>query len=248
MDCKVDRWRGLRAVLMSVSVWAVSGCALLQPFMPPASVDCAPQDREIARLQQTLAEKGAEIESLLAQQNVQAEALTQSTGEVARAGVKLRRLATQADAASHLAEVEVALQGLWAQTHRPRAAAQLVQAQRILDAGAVSFEQGDYGTAVEFAAQSQEIIGMVTGRRGTALAARDAVEVPFQIPVALRTRIDSNLRAQPGRAASVLGIVPEGAPLQAQAYRGEWLRVRTAEGLTGWVFGPLLEAPPPGAE
>lgn len=236
---------GLRAApLLVLLAWGVSGCALLEPLRPKI---CEQQYQEIARLQQTLAEKDAEIENLHAQKNVQAEVLTQTTGEVARAEVKLRRLATQADAASHLAEVEVALQGLWAQTHTPHAAAQLVQSQRILDAGGVSFARGDYAAAVELAAQSRELIDMVTGRKSAA-AARGAVEVPFQVPVALRTRIDSNLREQPGRAAAVLAVLPEGTPLQALAYRGEWLRVRTTDGRTGWVFGPLLEAPEPGAE
>lgn len=229
--------------LLALLAWGVSGCALLDPLRPTL---CEQPYQEIARLQQTLAEKDAEIESLQAQKTVQAEVLTQTSGEVARAEIKLRRFATQADAASHLAEVEVALQGQWAQTHAPRAAAQLVQAQRILDAGGVAFARGDYAAAVELAAQSRELIGMVTGRKSAA-AARGTVDVPFQVPVALRTRIGSHLREQPGRAGAVLAVLPQGTPVQALAYRGEWLRVRTGDGRTGWVFGPLLEAPEPGA-
>lgn len=262
MACDIYRWcvsrmsavpgapcPGLRVVpLLALLAWATSGCALLQPATPPASAVCTEQDREIVRLQQTLAERDAEIQSLHDQQTVQAEALTQTSGEVARAAVKLRRLATQADAASDLAEVEVALQALWAETHRPRAAAQLVQAQRILDAGAAAFVQGDYGVAVELAAQSQAMIDMVNGRRRPESAARNALEVAFKVPVMMCTRIDSNLRAQPGRTAPGLGVLQKGTPLQVHAYRGEWLRVRTEDGRAGWVFGPLLEAPYPGTE
>lgn len=241
--------RGLCAVpLLALLAWVLSGCALLQPPAPPAPVVCDQQDREIVRLQQTLAEKDSEIQQLHAQQHVQAKELKETTGEVARAEVKLRRLATQADAASQLAEVEVALHGMQAEAQPRRAAAQLAQAQHILDAGAASFAQGDYGAAVELAAQSQEIIDMVAGRRKAAPAARDAVDVPFQVPVALRARIDCNLRAHPGRMATVLGVVRQGTPVQAHAYRGEWLRVRTEDGRAGWVFGPLLEAPHTAAE
>lgn len=230
--------------LLALLAWGVSGCALLDPLRPTL---CEQPYQEIARLQQALAEKDAEIESLRAEKTVQAEVLTQTTGEVARAEIKLRRLATQADAASHLAEVEVALQRQWAQTHAPRAAAQLVQAQRILDAGGVAFARGDYAAAVELAAQARELIDMVTGRKSAA-AARGTVDVPFQVPVALRTRIGSHLREQPGRAAAALAVLPRGTSVQALAYRGEWLRVRTGDGRTGWVFGPLLEAPGPDAE
>jgi uncharacterized coiled-coil protein SlyX len=228
--------------------WAVSGCSLLQPWIAPASVVCAPHDREIARLNAVVAEKDAEIENLQVQQNLQAKALTQTTGEVARAEVKLRRLATQADAASHLAEVEVSLQGMWAEVRPPHAAELLAQAQRILDAGETSFRRGDYGTAVELAAQSQVLIEMVSGHLRSAPAARSEVEMPFQVPVALITRRDSNLRAGPGRSAALLGVLPKETPVQADAYQDEWLRVRTEDGRTGWVSGSLLEAPHPVVE
>lgn len=230
-------------------VWMLSGCALLQPLAPaPVSVVCDQQDREIVRLQQTLTEKDAEIQQLRAQRNVQAKELKQTTGEVARAEVRLRRLATQADAASQLAEVEVALHGMQTKPLARSAAAQQAQAQQILDAAAASFAQGDYGAAVELAAQSQAIIEMLAGRRGSAAAIRDAVEMPFQISVALRVRIDSHLRAGPGRSAEVLGVLRQGALVQAHAHCGEWLSVQTEDGRAGWVYGALLEAPHPTAK
>ena len=239
--------RGLRAVPLSVLLaWTLSGCALLQPpAPPPAPVVCDQQDREIVRLQQTLAEKDTEIQQLRAQQHVQAKVLKETTGEVARAEVKLRRLATQADAASQLAEVEVALQGPQAQAHPRRAAAQLAQAQHILDAGAASFAQGDYGAAVELAAQSQEIIDMVAtvGPVGRTRGGRAVSGSRY----AARAH-----RLQPACASGAhgnrTGCVRQGAPVLADAYRGEWLRVRTEDGRAGWVFGPLLEAPHPAAE
>ena len=243
--------RGPRAVaLLALLAWTVSGCALLQSPAPhPATVDCDPRDQEVARLQQTLAEKDAEVQELRAQQNMQATALREITVEVARAEVKLRRLATQADAASRLAEAEVVLQGMQAAAQAPHKASQIAQAQRLLDAGAESFAQGDYGTAVELAAQSQEIIDMLaSGRRTPVPGARDAGEMPLQAPVELRARIDSNLRAQPGRAEPVLGVLRQGTALQAHAYRGEWLHVHTDDGRAGWVYGSLLEAPHPPTE
>jgi hypothetical protein len=227
--------------LVALLTWTLPGCALLQPPPPPpqTTVACDEQEGEILRLQQALAEKEAEVRRLQTQQNVQAKVLKETVGEAARAEVKLRRLATQAGAASQLAEAEVALQAARA-THTGRAATQLMQAENILNAGSAAFAQGDYGAAVEFATQAQEIIGMVTGgRRNT----QTAVEMPFQVPVALRTRNASNLRAQPWRAATVLTVLPQDTPVQAYAYRGDWLRVRTGDGREGWVHGSLLEAP-----
>lgn len=233
-------WPGAVPLLVSLA-WLLPGCALLQPPPPPppqTTVACAEEEREIGRLQQALAEKDAEVRQLHAQQNVQAKVLEETAGEAARAEVKLRRLATQAGAASQLAEVEVALQGAHA-THAERAGAQLMQAETILNAGSAAFAQGDYGAAVEFAAQARQVIDMVAGGRAT----QAVVEVPFQVPISLRTRSDSNLRAHPRRAAAIRTVLPQGTPVQAYAYRGDWLHVRTGDGLEGWVHASLLEAP-----
>ncbi|MFN2330004.1 MAG: SH3 domain-containing protein [Chromatocurvus sp.] len=228
------------------------GCALLQSPAPPsaspsASTLCAEQDQQIGRLQQALAQKDAEIQQLRAKQNLQAQALEQTTGEVARAKVKLRRLATHAEAASQLAETEVTLQRLRSTQQSERADEQLARIQRILDAGAAAFAQGDYGVAVGLTAQAQELIGMLESRTAVA-ATQDTVEVPFQIPVMLRARADTNLRARPLSSAALLEVLPQGTVMQVHAYRGEWLQVRTDEGRTGWIFGPLLEAPYPAAK
>lgn len=227
--------------LVALLTWTLPGCALLQAPPPPpqTTVACDEQEREILRLQQALAEKDAEVRWLQTQRNVQAKVLKETVGEAARAEVKLRRLATQAGAASQLAEAEVALQGA-RDAPTGRAAAQLTQAEDILDAGSAAFAQGDYGAAVDFAAQAREIIGMVTGG---GRSPQTAVEMPFQVPVALRTRNASNLRAQPWRRATVLTVLPQDTPVQAYAYRGDWLRVRTGDGREGWVHGSLLEAP-----
>lgn len=233
--------RTIALLVLAASI--LPGCASLQPAAPPpAPVDCEEQEQEVSRLRQALAEQDAEVQRLRAQQNVQAQELQQTTVEAVRAEVKLRRLATEAGAASQLAEVEVALQQV--RRIRPgQAAAQLLSAQRILEAGGAAFAQGDFGAAVELAAQAQEIIDMVANGHRMQTTARSNGEAQFQVPVVLRTRVDSNLRARPARTAAVLDVLRQGTTLQAYGYRGDWLRVRAADGRDGWVFGPLLEAP-----
>src|SRR5207248_2875206 len=73
---------------------------------------CEPQIRESARLRQDLANRETELRDLRSSQRDQIKVLQESTREVTRAKVKLRRLATQADAASYIAEVEVAMESL----------------------------------------------------------------------------------------------------------------------------------------
>lgn len=237
----------LRAVAtLLLPAWMLAGCALLQPPAPAPALpppDCRAQEQEVSRLQQALAEKDSEVRRLRAQQNVQAQELEQTAVEAVRAEVKLRRLATEAGAASQLAEVEVALQQ--ARKLRPGpTTAQLQSAQALLEAGGQAFTRGDFGAAVELAAQAQQLIDMVVNRQRAPAAHADK-ETQFQVPVVLRTRVDSNLRAQPGRAATVLDLLKQGTTLQAHGYRGDWLRVRTTDGRDGWVLGRLLEAPAP---
>ena len=239
----------LRAVATLVlPVWTLAGCALLQPPAPapapvPAAPDCREQEQEVSRLRQALAGKDAEVQRLRAQQNVQAQELEQTAVEAVRAEVKLRRLATEAGAASQLAEVEVGLQQARQLPPGP-AATLLLPAQHILEAGGEAFAQGDFGAAVELAAQAQQLINTVANRQRAPTARADK-ETQFQVPVMLRTRVDSNLRAHPGRTTKVLDLLKQGTTLQAHGYRGDWLRVRTTDGRDGWVFGRLLEAPAP---
>ena len=239
----------LRAVAtLALPAWMLAGCALLQPPAPtpapfPPPPDCRAQEQEVARLRQAVAEKDSEVQRLRAQQNVQAQELEQTAVEAVRAEVKLRRLATEAGAASQLAEVEVALQQARNLGPGP-ATPQLQSAQHLLEAGGKAFAQGDFGAAVELAAQAQQLIDMVANRL-RAPTAHTVKETQFQVPVALRTRVDSNLRAHPGRTATVLDLLKQGTAVQAHGYRGDWLRVRTVDGQDGWVFGRLLEAPAP---
>src|SRR5215470_1286111 len=110
---------GLRAVAWLVGL-AMSGCATPPSAESPVCPSCDEQNREIARLRQDLAGREAELRDLRTNQREQVRVIQESTREVTRAKMKLRRLATQAEAASYIAEVEVVLESLRAS---PNAAA-----------------------------------------------------------------------------------------------------------------------------
>jgi len=48
----------------------------------------------------------------------------------------------------------------------------------------------------------------------------------------------ANLRSEPGLEGSVVAVVKAGENVQAEAYRNRYVRVRTANGKVGWVYGP----------
>lgn len=199
------------------------------------------QQREIARLQQLLADKEAEIGKLRTQQQERDKLLKETTSQAARAEVKLRRFATETDTASLLAEVEVAMAKLRATPGAERDTVQ--QAQRILDAAAAAFARDDYDTSVDLATQARQFIDMLADQHSGSGADKRAIsEVPFKVGIGLRMKVDGNLRRQPRANATGLGVLQKATPIIARAYQGEWLRVQTEDGNSGWVLNSLVEA------
>jgi hypothetical protein len=141
----------------------------------PACVPCAEQTREIERLRQDVASRDAEVHDLRSTQLVQVKVLQESKREVTRAKVKLRRLATRADAASYIAEVEVAIDTVRSSAAVKSNDPQIVAAQRLLDSTSAPFPRGDYGAAIDRAAQAEQLIAsaqLKASSRKTAVAAK----------------------------------------------------------------------------
>jgi hypothetical protein len=243
------RWAGVGVVGM-----LIGGCATAPPPPPPpppAPVEtavrepvcptCEDASGELARLRQELASRETELRDLRAQQRDQARALQETTKQADRAKVKLRRFATQADAASYLAEVEVALA---AARSTPAAGARnplLSLAQEILDSSAAPFTHGDYGAAMDLAGQAEQLAATAAGVRARpASAPRKTADMPFAVTIPLRVRIESNLRRQPRDKGPPIGVLPEGTLLVARAYHDGWLRVETEDGRSGWIYQSLV--------
>jgi len=166
---RADRW-----ALVAVLSFAASGCVTTPPAVPsarttvpvhlkasvsePTCSPCGEQTREIERLRQDLSSRDAEVRELRSDQRVQVKVLQASKREVTRAKVKLRRLATRADAASYIAEVEVAMESLRSSLGATSSVPQIVAAQRLLESTATPFAQGDYGVAMDRAAEAEELI------------------------------------------------------------------------------------------
>ena len=224
---------------------ALSGCVTPPPTPPmplettvrkPTCPSCEEQTREIARLRQDLANREAERRDLRSNQRDQVKVLQESTREVTRAKVKLRRLASQADAASYVAEVEVAMELLRSSLGATSTVPLMVLAQRILESTAAPFAQGDYGVAMERAAQAEQLIALVA-RYQVRPTSRSPVpgEVPLQVAIPLKVTTDSNLRRQPLGKARVVGVLKKDSPLVAYAYKGSWMQVESEDGASGWV-------------
>lgn len=199
------------------------------------------QQQEIERLQKLLAEKEAHIRSQEVRQLDQAKTLQETSSQAVHAQVKLRRLATRPAAASTIAEVEMVMENL---KSFPLAGSELVlqaQAQRLLDAASASYAAENYGAVMNYATQAREFIHMMGSNRARKAPSSPQLTVSFQVPIPVRTIVNSNLREKPDLGAPVLGTIKKDATVTAEAYRGEWLQILTSDGRSGWIFNTLVE-------
>ena len=192
----------------------------------------------MARLQQELAARDAELRDLKAAQREQAKSAQETTREVARevtrAKAKARRLATQADAASYLAEVEVAVSAL--RSVQAAGSPLPALAAAYLEAAAEPFARGEYGSAMDRAAQAEEVTAVAADARSSPRTPeRATAERVLQVALPLRAATESPLRQQPRGNARPAGVVKRDAALTAHAWKDGWLRVETADGRSGWV-------------
>jgi hypothetical protein len=193
----------------------------------------AEQDRRIARLELTVLERNAQVEELQVR-------LDEAREEVVRAMAKLQTLASRAEAASGMAEAEVALQPLRmrsAQQTAPEAA----QATRLLREASAEFNQENYGGALYLANQAKALAAAGTGR----LSARERTsdrpdEKPFAVPIPLRAVGSGNVREAPGTAAPVAFAVEGGDSLTGYSYVEDWIRISDDMGRGGWIFRKLI--------
>ncbi len=237
----VRQRRGIACVLAV----ALAGCATAPPEPPPpaplivevpaparACPTCDDQNREIVRLRQELAARDAELRDLRTANREQAKSLQESTREVTRAREKTRRLATQADAASFIAEVEVTLSALRVAPATAATAPLVAMASGFHAATAAPFAQRDYALAMERAAQAEALLAVAAAAQA---GNPPRGETMLQVPIPLRVTIGSHLRRQPHRRAPIASIVDEDSLVVANAWQDGWLRVTVADGRAGWI-------------
>jgi len=206
------------------------------PLIPQACMTCIDATDEIARLRQTLASREAELRELRASHREQAKAAAASTRDAAQAQARQRRLATQADAASAIAEAEVAREAARERAPLAPLPALFILAQSFLDAATAALLRGDYAAAVERAVQAQALLDPLPSL-GRAAPGQGAVPLRAAVPVQATAR--TALRRRPGSGHVVI-TVEAASPLVAQAYEAGYVRVASASGAKGWVAADRL--------
>jgi uncharacterized coiled-coil protein SlyX len=198
-----------------------------------AAAQRADLDRRIARLELSLLEKEAQVDELQSQ-------LEETRQEVVRAMAKLQTLATRAEAASGMAEAEVALQSLkndGGQTSGPEAA----QASRLLHEAAAEFDKENYGGALYLATETKGLAAAGRGRLAADERGKDRPgETSFALPIPLRAVGVGNVREGPGIGSPLAFSVEPGDVLTGYSYVEEWIRITDGTGRPGWIFRKLV--------
>jgi uncharacterized coiled-coil protein SlyX len=218
---------------------ALCGCVSTAPTEPSPSLPAAaaPQiqivrdpelERRVAQLEIQLMERDALVASLNTR-------LDQALQEVVTTMAKLRSLATRAEAASAMAEADVALKSTG---NSGRESPELRQASRLMQQSADEFKRKNFGGALYLANQAKMLMRL-HGAGGEAGKMRPK-EVAFAEPVKLRASMRANVRVGPGMNFAVAFAADSGSALSGISYLGEWIRVTNETGNEGWIFGSLV--------
>jgi hypothetical protein len=198
-------------------------------------------DDRVGKLQLSLVEKDAQIEKLEERHSTLQKQLNEAIQEVVRAKAKLRSLESRAEAASNMAETEIALKAF--KTQRPAKAEdpELVQAEELLKMSSQEFKRANYGGALYLAGQAKGHIRNAQIR----IAEQDEVhpipgEILFALPLSLRVAKSSNVREGPGLNFRIIATLEPDTRLIGYSYKGQWVRVKDENGLNGWIFQSLL--------
>ena len=141
-----------------------------------------------------------------------------------------------------MAEVETALNALPAASEDAKSAPQVSEAARLLQLSSQAYESDDFVKSIELADQAQQLIDAVASASQDQTAARPpaAKERPFKSAISLRVRVRSNLRVGPTRQSKVVAVLEPDTTVEAHSYQGQWVRVKTRDGQSGWIFRTLL--------
>jgi len=216
------------------------------PVMTPR--DTVYVDRTITRVdtvvdpetRSRLSQMEADLLASEARMQVLEEQLEEAQREVVRTMARSQTVASRAEAASGIAEAELAIRTLrsTAQTAVPEADV----AERLLQRSNEEFKKDNYGGALYLAsrARANAAQGSDRVRRAQAEDLRPG-ETPFVAPLRMQTTTRANVREGPSTQFRVLFTLDADSPVVGTSYVEGWVRVMDTDGRTGWIARSLVD-------
>lgn len=250
--------RGHLKLGLAVSICLITACATLSSNQTQVSSSVeenrklkkalAESDAErkdlkdrVSKMHVQMLEKDGQIKKLEERQNTQQKVLDDAIQEVVRAKAKLASLESKAEAASNMAEAEIALRNLKVELGAGEKDPDVIKAKQLLKMSALEFKKENYGGALYLTSQAMSHIkaGQIRmGPREEFPVIKD--EILFTEPLSLRVLKTSNLREAPDLKSRVVTTLGKGAPVVGYSYKGEWVRVHSEQGIHGWIFQTLV--------
>jgi len=200
-----------------------------------AAADAGLQER-VARLQLQLLERDALLAGIQGQ-------LIGAQQEVVRNMAKLQSQASRAEAASGMAEADIALQSL-TDLDGGRNVPEHAQGSRLLEESRGEFDAENYAGALYLATEVRALAQRGQARLGGARGDLQEGESLFVIPVPLQTVRNSNVRGGPGLGFEVQFTLEQGAQVEGRSYTSQWVRIVDGQGREGWIFHTLVTSQP----
>ncbi len=198
-----------------------------------------------SQVKQVQSDMDAELYLQLLENRAQLVRLSGQLGEaileVVRTKAKLRSLESRAEAASDLAEAEIAVESLKSRGDIWESDPVVVKAAELTELSAREFEQGNYGGALYLTGQAKNVIRNAEAR-SVNLETQSMLEgeKAFTLPLPLRLLEDVDVRQTPAEDSGVAFSLPAEMDLIGHSYKGQWVRVKTDEGVSGWVYYKYL--------
>jgi hypothetical protein len=196
--------------------------------------DLDEMEDQIARLQIQLLERDVHVSELAAR-------LDATRREVVRSMSRRQTSPGRAEAASAMAEAEIAVEALGRSPGASEVPG-LVEARARLVESTEAFGAENFGGAVYLAEAARMLARTGQGRLAHATKTLQSDESLFALPVPLQTVGRSNVRSGPGLDFDVAFTLGGGAELEGRSHTSRWVRVLDAEGREGWIFHTLVTA------
>jgi hypothetical protein len=260
-------------VVLCTAGWIAAGCQVGQKVKRPEPAPCPPtavaelrsennslkkaldaSEQNVRRLAQELStlkiqaiEQDAIINELRRRSESQQKRLGDAIVDVVRSKAKLRSMESKAEAASTMAEAEIAFKVLQRQAASFNwiSLDEIAIAQHLLEMSAQEFNVQNYGGALYLANQAKGRVRTTQDHLNSMASTSmtpglDAYS--FAQPLPLKALKRSNLRSGPGLEHAIVAQLEKGTLIIGLSQTKGWIQVEAPGDMTGWIYRPLVGA------
>lgn len=200
-------------------------------------------EQQVSKMDIQLLQKTAMVDELKRHERFFQKRLDAAISEVVRTKSRLRSVDSKAEAASTIAEAEIAVNAIRQRIEKTdRQQNELfAKAEQLLGRSTREFRGQNYGGALYLAVQALGQVDIANRRlQSTDDNIPVAGEIAFDPDLTLTLVKNTNLREGPDLSHRVLATLKSGTTVHAWSYKGDWLRVKTEDNMHGWVYQSLV--------